>query len=240
MRDAEQQSAEFREAMWVSRCVGHAESSPLRLEDVEELASFVQLRTLAAGEPLVRAGDAPTAVHIVRDGCLELAVHGPTGRMVIQTLRPGDIDGDIQMLLGKRMRYETRANTETTCLVLERAAFERLLATHPRLSRRWLTSVSQRLARSHSRLTNLLGQPLEAQVAQLLIEESVDEVVSLTQTTVAALLGVRRPSVNRVLNRFARSGMVQVGYGKVQVLDPSGLATVAAQREVMPSPREAR
>ena len=226
MSQEDRQSAEFREALWVSRCVGRAETTPLRLEDVEELASFIRVRTLAAGEPLGRAGHEPEAVYIVRDGCLELAVHGASGRLVIQTLRSGDIDGDIQMLLGKAMPYETRANTRTTCLILERTAFERLLATHPQLSRRWLTSVSQRLARSHSRLTNLLGQPLEVQVAQLLLDERVDDVVNLTQTTLAALLGVRRPSVNRVLARFAREGMVQVAYGRVRILDAEALTIV--------------
>lgn len=231
MRKREQQSAEFREALWVSRCVGHAETSPLRPEDVEDLASFIRVRTLAAGEPLARAGDEPRAVYIVRDGCLELAVHTATGRMVIQTLRPGDIDGDIQMLLGKAMPYETRANTGTTCLVLERGAFERLLATHPQLSRRWLTSVAQRLARSHSRLTSLLGQSLEVQVAQLLLEERVDDMVRLTQTTVAALLGVRRPSVNRVLKRFARNGMVEISYGRVQIIDAPALVQLTTRAQ---------
>ncbi|MDQ3307502.1 MAG: helix-turn-helix domain-containing protein [Actinomycetota bacterium] len=88
--------------------------------------------------------------------------------------------------------------------------------------------MSQRLARSHSRLTNLLGQPLEVQVAQLLLEERVDDVVNLTQTTVAALLGVRRPSINRVLKRLARDGMVKVTYGKVQIIDADALAKVTA------------
>lgn len=53
--------------------------------------------------------------------------------------------------------------------------------------------------------------------------------VSLTQTTVAALLGVRRPSVNRVLRRFVGSGMVEISYGKVQILDAAALARVTAQ-----------
>lgn len=228
MRRHEEQSAAFRDALWVSRCVGRAGTTPLRLEDVEGLARFIRVRTLAAGEPLARIGDEPAAVCIVREGCLELAVHGSTGRLVIQTLRPGDIDGDIQLLLGMRMPYETRANVETTCLVLDRGAFEELLATHPQVSRRWLTSVSQRLARSHSRLTSLLGEPLEVQVAQLLLEESVHDVVSLTQTTVAALLGVRRPSVNRVLRRFAATGLVEISYGKVRILDAAALARVTA------------
>ncbi len=224
MRRHQEQSAAFRDALWVSRCVGHAETTPLRLEDVEGLARFIEVRNLAAGEPLQRAGEVPSAVSIVRHGCLELAVHGPAGRMVIQMLRPGDIDGDIQILLGTPMPYETRANTETTCLMVSRSHFEELLATHPQVSRRWLTSVSQRLARSHSRLTSLLGQPLETQIAQLLLQEHVDNVVSLPQTTVAALLGVRRPSVNRVLRKFSRSGLIEISYGRVQILEPEALA----------------
>lgn len=227
MRRRDEQSAAFRDALWVSRCVGHAATTPLRLEDVEELARFIDVRTLTAGEPLQRAGEVPAAVCIVREGCLELAVQGASGRMVIQTLRAGDVDGDIQILLGVPMPYETRANTETTCLMVGRSQFEELLATHPQVSRRWLTSVSQRLARSHSRLTSLLGQPLEVQVAQLLLEERVDDVVSLPQTTVAALLGVRRPSVNRVLRKLARDGLVEIGYGTVQVLDPAALAAIS-------------
>lgn len=230
MRRREEQSAALRDALWVSRCVGHPQTTPLRPQDVEGLARFIDVRRLAAGEPVQRAGEIPAAVCIVREGCLELAVHGPGGRMVIQTLRAGDIDGDIQILLGVPMPYETRANTETTCLMVGRSQFDELLATHPQVSRRWLTSVSQRLARSHSRLTSLLGQPLEVQVAQLLLEERVDDVVSLPQTTVAALLGVRRPSVNRVLRKFARGGLVEIGYGTVRVLDATALAEVSADR----------
>lgn len=230
MRRREEQSAALRDALWVSRCVGHPQTTPLRPQDVEGLARFIDVRRLAAGEPVQRAGEIPAAVCIVREGCLELAVHDPGGRMVIQTLRAGDIDGDIQILLGVPMPYETRANTETTCLMVGRSQFDELLATHPQVSRRWLTSVSQRLARSHSRLTSLLGQPLEVQVAQLLLEERVDDVVSLPQTTVAALLGVRRPSVNRVLRKFARGGLVEIGYGTVRVLDATALAEVSADR----------
>jgi len=210
--------------------VGHAETTPLRTEDVDGLARFIAVRTLAAGEPLQRAGQVPAAVSIVRQGGLELAVHGPAGRMVIQTMHAGDIDGDIQILLGMPMPYETRAMTKTTCLMISRSHFEELLGAHPQVSRRWLTSVSQRLARSHSRLTSLLGQPLEVQVAQLLLEEHVDHVVSLPQTTVAALLGVRRPSVNRVLRTFARGGLVEIRYGKVQILDAQALAHLTTEQ----------
>jgi len=66
MRKRQEQSASFRDALWVSRCVGHAETTPLRLADAEGLARFIEVRTLAAGEPLQRLGEVPTAVCIVR------------------------------------------------------------------------------------------------------------------------------------------------------------------------------
>jgi CRP-like cAMP-binding protein len=226
-RKREEQSVGLREALWVSRCVGRVETAPLSPGEVNDLARHLELRTLQPGEPLNHVGDQPEGVCIVRDGCLELAVSRSAGRVVIQTLRPGSVDGDIQLLLGMAMPYETRANTATTCLVLGREDFDALLATHPQLSKRWLTSVAQRLAHSHDRLTSLLGEPLEVQVAQLLLDESVDGVVTLPQTTVAALLGVRRPSVNRVLRKFARAGVVEVGYGKVEIIDRQRLAKVS-------------
>jgi CRP-like cAMP-binding protein len=230
VRRDEEQSAAFRDALWVSRCVGRPESAPLRPDDIHELARFLQVRTLEPGEPLNHVGDRPSAVCIVREGCLELAVSTGSGRVVIQTLRPGSIDGDIQLLLDIPMPYETRANTATTCLLLGQEDFDRLLATHGQLSKRWLTSVAQRLARSHDRLTSLLGEPLEVQVAQLLLDESVDGVVVLPQSTLAALLGVRRPSVNRVLRKFHRAGLVHVSYGKVSVVDRAGLESTLPAR----------
>jgi CRP-like cAMP-binding protein len=230
LRRREEQSAAIREALWVSRCVGRPDTAPLSPEEVNDLARHLAIRTLQTGEPLNHVGDEPEAVCIVRDGCLELTVASRSGRVVIQTLRPGSIDGDIQLLLDIPMPYETRANTATTCLLLHRADFDALLQGHPQLSKRWLTSVAQRLARSHSRLTSLLGEPLEVQVAQLLLDESVDDVVALPQTTVAALLGVRRPSVNRVLRGFVRAGLVEISYGSVHIIDRAGLSTMSSSR----------
>ncbi len=230
----DEHSPAFREALWVSRCVGRPVTSPLTPADVEELARFLLVRELAAGEPLQHTGDPPPGVCIVRHGSLELAVGTGQGRLVIQTLRPGGIDGDIQLLLGIDMPYETRASTDTRCLLLPREDFEDLLARRPLLSRRWLTSVAERLAHSHHRLTSLLGQPLERQLAQLLLDEAhaggTVDVVQLPQATLAALLGAQRQSVNRVLRRFADEGLVELSYRQVALLDPQALRQVAAGR----------
>jgi len=65
-------------------------------------------------------------------------------------------------------------------------------------------------------------------VARLLTDEAVDGRVRLPQRTLAAMLGVHRPSLNKVLKQFERQRLLEVGYGEIRVLDAHGLARLTA------------
>ena len=71
----------------------------------------------------------------------------------------------------------------------------------------------------------LLGGSLAAQAASLLAEEAVDGRVELPQRTLAAMLGVQRPSLNKVLKDLERDGLIRISYSTIEVLDRPGLAT---------------
>lgn len=77
------------------------------------------------------------------------------------------------------------------------------------------------------RIIGLLGQSLPCQVARLLLDEAVQDEVLLQQRTVAAMIGVQRPSLNKVLKDFERRGLLTVGYGSIAVRDPRGLERIA-------------
>jgi len=203
--------------------VGRGQSTPLRPDDVAALASLLAVRTFAPGSALFRGGEQTPGVWIVRDGRIELSVGSGRRRAVVQLLRPGDVDGDIQLLLGMPLPYTGRAVSEVTCLFLAQDDFEKLLATRPAIARRWLSSVAQRLAACQARLLALLGGSLAAQVASLLAEEAVDERVELPQRTLAAMLGVARPSLNKVLKDLERDGLIKISYGIIEVLDRARL-----------------
>ncbi len=176
------------------------------------------------------AGQAPQGVWIVRSGLLELAVGAGRRRVVVQLLRPGDVDGDIQLLLGMAPPYTARAVEDTGCLFLAAAVFERLLAERPAIARRWLSSVAARLARSEARLVGLLGSSLAEQAARLLLDEGIDGLVPLPQRTLAAMLGVQRPSLNKLLRDFERQGLIELGYRSVGILDREGLQRRSGDR----------
>lgn len=190
----------LRAAAWIARCVGRGSMAPLRLDDVDALAGYLDARDLPAGSVLLSAGRAPDGVWILRRGSVELAVGSGRRRAVIGMMRPGDVDGDISLLLDMPPPYTARAVTDSACLFLPAASFERLLAERPTITRRWLSSVAQRQAASQQRLVGLLGRSLPEQTATLLCDEAQDGAVVLSQQILAAMLGVRRSS----LNRFSR------------------------------------
>jgi CRP-like cAMP-binding protein len=214
----------IRQAAWVARCVGRGAAAPLRPEDVSALASTLAVRSFEPGRVVFAAGEPSAGVWIVRKGGLELSVGSGRRRAVVQLLRPGDVDGDIQLLLGMDLPYTGRALTAAVCLFLAADEFERLLAARPPVARRWLSSVAQRLAASQARVLGLLGGSLTAQAARLLAEEAVDGRVPLPQRTLAAMLGVQRPSLNKVLKDLERDGLIRVGYAAIEILDMAGLA----------------
>ena len=199
--------------------MGRGQSAPLRAGDVTALASTLQVRAFRPGSALFSFGAQAPGVWIVRDGRIELSVGSGRRRAVVQLLRPGDVDGDIQLLLEMPLPYTGRALSEVTCLFLARDGFEQLLATHPAIARRWLSSVAQRLAASQARVLALLGGSLTAQTGSLLVEEAVDGRVELPQRTLAAMLGVARPSLNKILKELEREGLIRISYSTIEVLD---------------------
>lgn len=215
--------AVVRQAAWVARCVGRGDAAPLHPDDVTALAATLGIRPYRAGALVFPAAQPSAGVWIVRSGRLELAVGSGSRRAVVQLLRAGDVDGDIQLLLAMPVPYSARALTDATCLFLARDDFERLLA-RPAISRRWLSSVAQRLSASQSRVLALLGGSLTAQAARLLTEEAVGGQVELPQRTLAAMLGVRRPSLNKVLKDLERQRLIRISYSLIDITDATGLA----------------
>lgn len=215
--------AQVRHAAWIARCVGRGASAPLHPSDLSALAETLQTKEFSPGAVVFPADQAASGVWIVRQGQIELAVGSGRRRAVVDVLRPGDVDGDIPLLLDMPPPYTARALSDSACLFLDRQAFDRLLATRPAISRRWLSSVAQRVSTSQSRLIGLLGRPLPAQLAQLLLDEASDGRVELAQRTIAAMLGVQRPSINKVIKDFEREHLIRVGYAVIEITDPDAL-----------------
>jgi CRP-like cAMP-binding protein len=226
--DEHQLDGLIRQAAWAARCVGRGATAPLGSEQLADLGGIVQHRAVAKGDVLFRAGQHSSGVWIVTEGRYELLLSSRQRRAVVGGLRPGDVDGDIPLLLDQPVPYAARAVTNGSCRYLARDAFEQLLADRPELARRWSASVTRRLAAGQARVVTLLGQPLIRQAALLLLDEAVEAVVRLPQRTLAAMLGVQRPSLNKVLKELERDGLIAVRYATIEIVDAFALGDLAA------------
>lgn len=217
----------IRQAAWIARCVGRGDAAPLDADDLTALAAGLHTKIYERDAVVFHGGVATEGVWIVQRGRVELSVGSGRRRAVVHVLQPGDVDGDIQHLLDMPLPYTARALEDATALFLGGTDFEKLLAGKPAIARRWLSSVAQRLAVSQQRIIGLLGRSLTEQIARLLLDEAVDDVVPLPQRTLAAMLGVQRPSLNKILKDFERNGLIAVRYAAIDITDPQGLSRVA-------------
>ncbi len=217
----------IREAAWIARCVGDPTTTPLTEVDLTALASYLQPLEFERGAPVFRGGERPEGVWIVRSGMIELSTGTGRRRIVVQVLYPGSVDGDIQLILGMALPYSARAMETSRCLFLSSQSFEALLRDHPTVARRWLSSVAARVSRGQERLIGMLGRSLIEQTTRLLLDEQHDWDVPLPQRTLAAMLGVQRPSLNKVLKELEKKGLIALGYGRIEIIDASGLESLA-------------
>ncbi len=221
------ENTRIREAAWIARCVGRGASAPLTHDDVIAVAGSVGSASLPPGAVLFGADDPASAgVWIVREGRVELSLGSGRLRVVVGVVRPGDVEGTSRCYSAVRCPTPRGPSiTRSVCTWSGRRS-STCSSTVPRSGGRWLSSVAQRLAASHGRLIGMLGRPLPAQLAGLLIDEAEAGEVLLPQRILATMLGVARPSLNKILKDFERRGWVSVGYGSIRLDDPDALSAL--------------
>lgn len=217
----------IRHAAWIARCLGRGELAPLRHEDIEVLAGELTETRHAGGTNVFRMSDRPDRVFILRQGTIELTreLHGR--QVTLQLLRAGDVFGDIPVIAHMPLPFDARALEDSVVLSIDSDTLWRILEQRPRLARRWMVSIALRMAEVQARLVELLAGGLQAQLASLLVREAEQGRVQLSQQVLAALVGGRRTSVNRVLKDLEARDLIRLRYRQVEVLDPGGLAALA-------------
>jgi len=203
----------------------------LRRDELAQLRRLGTVRYAEAGTVVAASGSTVTHVQVVGAGELELRARLDDGRATLAVVRTGGVIADIPLLLNAPMPFDAVASRDSECIALSRERWTELLRSSPDLALRWMTSIARRLDADRRRLVVVTSKPLVGQVAYLLLDLAEDgaagePVVKLSHTTLAHLLGARRPSVTRVMGGLKRRGLVDSRYGHTVILDVPGLRHV--------------
>jgi CRP/FNR family cyclic AMP-dependent transcriptional regulator len=208
--------------------------SELSSQELDEVARVAIPRSYPRETRVFHEGDPGDACYVVSKGSCRVTRQHSDGRVItLATLGPGAIFGELAMLDGERRSASVETAEDTELLALPAADLRPLIRAHPEVGEKLVVALTRRLREANERIARQSFQTVPSRVAgvlnQLLAEEAVtplacDQVtIRLRQSDLAQMAGTSRESVSRFLATLERAGVVQVGRGRVTIIEPARL-----------------
>jgi CRP/FNR family cyclic AMP-dependent transcriptional regulator len=170
------------------------------------------------GETIFTQGDGCDHVLYIQTGGVKLSVRSTTGReAIVAMLGPGDFFGE-GGLAGQPFRMgSASAITPSTILLIETDRMVKLLHKHHDMSDRFISHMLSRNIRTEEDLIDQLCNSIEKRLARTLLllarygtpDKPARVVPTISQGTLAEMVGTTRPRVNFFLNKFKRLGFIE-------------------------------
>jgi CRP/FNR family transcriptional regulator, cyclic AMP receptor protein len=200
-------------------------STPSLLSELPEhlstdLFASATPQRLAADEVLFLAGDAGNGCYRVEDGLLKVTMVSRAGsERILAFLGPGAIVGELSIIDGLPRSASVLAVRDAALSFISRAAFEEFAAKHPEVYKSLVTLIAARLRETDAAIAAGSFLPLRGRVACTLLELAEDfgqDVGSgrivirqkIGQSDLAAMAGIARENVSRILNDWKRRNLV--------------------------------
>jgi CRP/FNR family transcriptional regulator, cyclic AMP receptor protein len=212
--------------------------TPLSEAERAALLKASRRRTFARGEVLFHEGDTGDSLYLVTRGHLAVRVSTPNGeRATLNVVGPGSHVGELALVnrAGPHVRSATVVALEPVeTRALSAHAFYELCDRHPRVQTLLVDLLATRVRQLSFRLLETMYLGLDRRLYRRLLfladvyaDGQAPGVIPLTQEQLADLVGGTRPTVNQVLQRLVDEGIVELGRGRLVVLDRDALADKA-------------
>lgn len=189
---------------------------------LEQLLGLLKRKRFPAGTTLMTHEQSGEAVYFIRGGTVKVHVEQANGGdVIIAILGPGDVVGEMSAL-DSTARSATAVTLEDSSLLwLDRESFRRCLLTMPALSFNLNCLLSSRLRQANEQIQVLATLEAEQRIARQLLyfaekygrtqpNGRVLIPIRLTQSDVAALVGVSREYANKILVSYKERNYLSV------------------------------
>lgn len=184
------------------------------------LFATARVHRLKADQTLFTAGDPGDGCYRIEQGLLKVSVVSPSGsERILAILGPGALVGELAMIDAQPRSASVTAARDSELSFISRTAFEVVAETHPEVYRHIVKLLAQRLRDTNTVVAAMSFLPLKGRVAQALLslaEAFGHDVGSgrilvrqkVTQSDLAAMAGIARENVSRILNDWMRAKLV--------------------------------
>jgi len=164
----------------------------------------------------------------------------PNGKdVILEVFGPGDPLGAVATYVGRPFPASAAALEDTTCVVIPKADFFRLLEQHPSLVRGLLLGFTIRIVELTNRLAEMSGGRIEARFARLFLKLA-DQMgrserggtfipLSLSRQELADMTGTTIETCIRIMSRWGKENVVHTDKDGFVVLDRTDLESIASE-----------
>lgn len=186
------------------------------------------------GQFLFHQGEPASSLHMVTEGRIAVRLLTEDGNTVtVAVCAAGDVLGELALIAANGARAASAVALEpVTTRVITKEEFDGARRQLPEVGDLLVELLADRLRSLNERLTEALYVAADVRALRRL-RDMVDiygTVVPLRQEDLADLAGTTRATVNRVLRRLERDGVVSLGRGRVRVVDQAALARAGGVR----------
>lgn len=196
-------------------------ATPDGLARVAERAAW---RQFSRGEFLYHCGEPVTRLWVIATGRVTATITSNQGTpLLFHVAGAGEAPGEVSLLYGERYTASAQALTTVRVVAVPAPVCVDLLEREPPVLMEHARRLAWIVTTLTDTMTDLVFLDLERRLARMLAESSASgQLIDLrmTQSELAARLGVTRQSVNRALVKLASRGFIVVEGGRpVRVLD---------------------
>jgi CRP/FNR family transcriptional regulator, cyclic AMP receptor protein len=220
-------------------------SLPERLS--ARLFADAKSRHISAGEVLFAAGDAGNGCYRLERGLLKVIITSPQGEeRILAILGPGEIAGEISIIDGRPRSASVIAIDDCDLTFISQQNFEKYIKQDPDIYRYLVNVLALRLRECNAAVAADSFLSVKARLARALLDLSaylgedagagrVRIRHKINQSDLAAMAGVARENVSRVLSDWKRHDLVTRSSGFYYLNDVTTL-----QRYAVPSTKRQR
>ena len=206
--------------------------------DRRTIASVATVREFGRGETIFEQESDSDAFYAITAGRVKIFKRMPSGKdVILEVFGPGDPLGAVAAYLGRPFPACAAAIEDTTCVLIPRADFFRLLEQHPSLVRGLLLGFTTRLVELTNRLAELTGGRIEPRFARLFMKLA-DEMgraerggafiqLPLSRQELADMTGTTIETCIRIMSRWGKEDIVRTEKDGFVVLAREALAHIA-------------
>lgn len=189
------------------------------LQDIPHALLARKIVSIKSGQTIFSQGDECNRVYFLDSGIVKLSTLSKQGKSaVVSIFGPGDLIG-VECLTGEPTHQTTAvALVRSTAVRMRSAVLIRLLHERPPAAAQFVDYLLTRYVRIERELINYLINSSEKRLARALLlldryNREVDSSIleTITQDTLADIVGTTRSRVNLFLNRFRKQGHIEYG-----------------------------